>query len=162
MRKRHVSLKLGDTGEHFQKDLLGEVFLGNTTRQARTHDADDHGVKMFNEFTRSPLISLANTRKTTGKVERLIVKGHKGNGKVAFTISKTQMSLRGYNAFLDFISSPRRVFSLDAKHHSVASTYLDARSERAACSAGRASVVKSRACYRLRRSRGFNCVNHPV
>ena len=115
--ERHVALILCDAGEHFQENLLCEVFFGHAPRQARPHDANDHRVKVFDQFPRRPLVGRPYTLQTSAEVECLVVRGHRWRNEPAYTLGKTPLRAPGYtrgptsNAFLDFARG-RRVFNL--------------------------------------------------
>ena len=96
MRERHVALILCDAREHFQKDFLSEILFGDTSRQTRPHDANDHGVKMFDQIPRRPLVRRTHPLETTGKVKGLVVGGHGEIKNTAYTIGKTRLRSPGY------------------------------------------------------------------
>jgi hypothetical protein len=63
---------LVDSGEHFQKYLLGKVFLRDPAGQMGAGDADDEGVKVLDEVPCRVLISFSDAIKAAGQIKRLV------------------------------------------------------------------------------------------
>jgi len=74
MGERDRSLVLVDAGEHFQKYVLGKVFLGNPPWKVGPDDADDEGVQVFDKIPRSSLVAPTNAIKTASQIKRLVVR----------------------------------------------------------------------------------------
>ena len=75
MRKRHRTLVLVESREHFQKDFLGEILLGHAPGKMRPHDADDLRIELLNELAGRRLIARAYPFEATGKIERFFNHG---------------------------------------------------------------------------------------
>jgi hypothetical protein len=90
-----AALILADTGEHFQKNILRQVFLRHAPRQMRTHNPDDQRVKVVHQRARRRLITLANAFKAAGQVKRLGVR-HGARNTRTYTARKTPALAAGY------------------------------------------------------------------
>jgi len=75
MRKRHFTLILSKSREHFQKDVLREILFRHAPWEMRANDANDQRVKVFHEFTRRNLIALSDAIEAGHEIESLISHG---------------------------------------------------------------------------------------
>jgi hypothetical protein len=81
--------------EHFQKDVLGEVFLGHPAGQVGANDADDQRVEVVDQGTRRGLIALTHEVQAAGQIERLVFR-HRRMWANSGTTRKTGPARRGY------------------------------------------------------------------
>jgi hypothetical protein len=72
--ERHGALVLVYTREHFQKYLLGKVFLSDPARQVGAGDPYDEGMEVLDKLPRSDLIAFANAIETASQIKRLVVR----------------------------------------------------------------------------------------
>ena len=80
-------------------------------------------MEVLDEFASRGLLGRPDARQTTGKVERLVVKGHEEMEWAAYTIGKTRLPPPSYTTrSLTSGDVGSYVTALDAKHHSGAST----------------------------------------
>ena len=101
MRQWHRALKLVQSGEHFHKNLLCEVFLQHAPGKMRAHDFNDQRVKVIDQFARRRLVALAHPRETGGQVEGLVGVRHGTMESKSYTGDKTHDPARGYNLCYD-------------------------------------------------------------
>jgi hypothetical protein len=93
-----MPLVLIEVGEHFQKNILREILLGNPPGQAGTHNADDQRVKMINQLARRHPIPLPDTGQAAKQIKRKIGR-HKGSETLAYTTRKTPPGSVGYTRY---------------------------------------------------------------
>jgi hypothetical protein len=87
---------LCEAGEHFQKNFLCEILLGDAPGQMGPHNPNDQRVKVFDQFARSRLVSPAHSIEAAGQIERQIVVRHIGMEARSDTAGKTRVVLSGY------------------------------------------------------------------
>src|SRR5687768_1351994 len=99
VREWNCALILCEPGKHLHEHLLGEVLLGDTTGQVRTHDADNQWVKMVDQLPCSRLIVLAHLIQATSQIERQDVVVRHGRMEArTCTAGKTCLAAAGYAA----------------------------------------------------------------
>jgi hypothetical protein len=100
MGERHLTLILVQSGEHFQKNILGQIIFTAPPGQAGADDADDLRVKVVDEESRGLLIASANSRQPALDVGRRFGVRGRGHGAIegsACTKLKTCGRRRGYD-----------------------------------------------------------------